>query len=90
MKTAKLSELIRPQFDLFTGGAYAGNHHDLFIKYIRVGDKITEHVAWVRGHSGHFMNRTSSCHKVEDILDFAKEWGLSVEDDVPQGLSFPQ
>tara|TARA_B110000196_G_C21109460_1_gene646975 strand:- start:374 stop:655 length:282 start_codon:yes stop_codon:yes gene_type:complete len=85
--TIKLSELQRPLFDPYTGGAFQGSHRDLMISRRRTGDTIVERKSWVRDVAGTFLNRREQTWSAAAMIDMAKTEGLKVVDDIPQGFS---
>ena len=85
--TINLSELQRPLFDPYTGGAFQGPHRDLMISRQRSGDTVVELIRWVRDVAGTFLNRREQTFSAAAMIDMAKTEGLKVVDDIPQGFS---
>ena len=85
--TIKLSELQRPLFDPYTGGAFQGPHRDLMISRRRSGDTVVECKSWVRDVAGTFLNSREQTWSAAAMIDMAKTEGLKVVDDIPQGFS---
>ncbi len=86
----KLSSIIRPTFDPFTGGKFATTHNDLTVACERDGDSIVVTTLWSRNERGTFDYSDERIYSVQDIeadIEDATNGDFLLEDDVPEGFS---